>query len=130
MIKLATGILVMISAVLLRTEVGNGSPRVLVAPLIAGLAGGFLGSTTSLSGVSPPAIVLAREDIAPPKFLSTLALYFVFSSGITLAMLAVQGVLVRTALFPGRMLWLPGALLGNFLGTSLGGRSRNKPSVG
>jgi uncharacterized membrane protein YfcA len=121
-IKFATGILVIVAAaMLLRTGRGRAAPRSAVVPLLAGLAGGFLGSTTSLSGI-PPAIALAREEIEPSGFLSTLAVYFVFSSGIALALLAAQGVLVQAALFPAAALWLPGALFGNFLGVNLAGR--------
>ena len=122
-IAMATGFLAMGAAVMLlvQREGGRVVPTVPAIPLLAGMAGGFLGSTTSLSGI-PPAIALAREEMTPPRFLSTLAVYFVFSSATTIVLLATHGALVKAALFPATALWLPGALLGNFMGVNLGER--------
>lgn len=96
-------------------------PPIPGAPLVAGYLGGVLGATTSLNGI-PPAILLARDRTAPRTFQADLAVYFVCSNVIGLALLAQRGVLAPPALVPTALLWLPGALLGNALGTTLGGR--------
>ncbi len=121
-IKFATGVLVMIAALLLLRAVREKPPRpVPGAPLVAGLAGGFLGATTSLSGISP-ALLLARDKAAPESFQADLAVYFVASNAVGLTMFAADGTLVREALIPTALLWLPGALLGNFIGATLSTR--------
>lgn len=119
-IKFAAGLIVMISAIMLMRRSGTpGTSKIPGTTLLAGFAGGFLGSTTSLIGV-PPAIALTHEKTLPARFLGTLAAFFVVSGSIALTILAAQGALVYTALFPTAVLWLPGVLLGNFLGVSLG----------
>ncbi len=90
------------------------------APLVAGLLGGILGVTTSLNGV-PPAILLARDRLTPRAFQADLAVYFVASNTIALALLAVRGRFALAAL-PPLALWLPAALLGNIVGSTLGTR--------
>ena len=96
-------------------------PRIPGAPVVAGWLGGVLGATTSLNGI-PPAILLARDRSAPRSFQADLALYFVCSNAIGLALLAARGVFVGHALIPTALVWMPGALLGNAIGTALGGR--------
>ncbi len=96
-------------------------PRIPGAPIIAGWLGGVLGATTSLNGV-PPAILLARDRSSPRSFQADLAVYFAFSNTIGLLLLAARGVFVPRALIPTALIWIPGALLGNALGTTLGGR--------
>jgi uncharacterized membrane protein YfcA len=54
--------------------------------------------------------------------LADLALYFVASNAIGLAVLLVQGALDSDALFPAFVLWLPGSLVGNWAGTVIGPR--------
>lgn len=95
-------------------------PPIPGAPLVAGLLGGLLGVTTSLNGV-PPAILLARERLAPRAFQADLAVYFVASNAIALGLLAVRGRFVAAAL-PPLAVWLPVALLGNIVGGTLGMR--------
>lgn len=90
------------------------------ATLVAGLLGGILGVTTSLNGV-PPAILLARDRLAPRAFQADLAVYFIASNALALALLAVRGRFVTAAFLP-LVLWLPVALLGNIVGGSIGTR--------
>lgn len=126
-IKLAAGVTAMIAALLLARAVNSVPPApVAGAPLIAGLAGGFLGSTTSLSGI-PPALLLTHDRVDQSSFLADLALYFVASSGIALFLFALEGTLDFRALFPVSLLWLPGSLLGNFLGAVLAPRIPERP---
>ena len=121
-IKLAAGLLVMVLALALARSLTAAPPRpVPGAPLAAGFAGGFLGSTTSLNGVAP-VLLLARDQAAPRTFIADLALYFVASNAIALALLASEGSLADRALFPAALLWLPGSLAGNLAGSTLGPR--------
>src|ERR671918_2985392 len=121
-IKLGAGVVVMAAAVLLWRALTEPPPRELPgAPIAAGFAGGFLGAATSLNGVAP-VLLLARDKAAPRSMLADLALYFVASNAIGLAVLLVQGALDSDALFPAFVLWLPGSLVGNWAGTVIGPR--------
>jgi uncharacterized membrane protein YfcA len=119
-IKLGAGLVVMVSAVLLWRAVTEPPPRELPgATVAAGFAGGFLGAATSLNGVAP-VLLLARDKAAPRSVLADLALYFVASNAIGLAILLIEGGLESDALFPAFVLWLPGSLLANWAGTVIG----------
>ena len=121
-IKLGAGLVVMGAAVLLWRAVTAPPPRELPgAPVAAGFAGGFLGAATSLNGVAP-VLLLARDKAAPRSVLADLALYFVASNAIGLAILLAAGALESDALWPAFMLWLPGSLAGNWAGTVIGPR--------
>lgn len=121
-IKFSAGVLIMLSVLmLLRSVHAPPPPKIPAAPVAAGFAGGFLGTTTSLIGI-PPVLLLAHEKTAPVSFIADLAVYFVVSGTIALVLLATQGALVVQALFPVSLIWLPGAMLGNSLGTILGPR--------
>jgi uncharacterized membrane protein YfcA len=121
-IKLGAGLVVMAAAVLLWRALRAPPPRELPgAPLAAGFAGGFLGAATSLNGVAP-VLLLARDKAEPRSVLADLALYFVASNAIGLAVLAAAGAIESEALFPAFLLWLPGSLAGNWAGTVIGPR--------
>ncbi len=121
-IKLATGIAVLGLTVLVARAIDAPPPRALpAAPFAAGFAGGFLGSTTSLNGM-PAVLLLARDKVAPISFLADLAVYFVLSNAIALAVLKFGNALNMQALFPALILWLPGSLIGNQIGITLGTR--------
>jgi hypothetical protein len=118
-IKLAAGVIVMVAAVLLWWTASAPPPRpVPGAPVAAGFFGGLLGSATSLNGIAP-VLLLAREKAAPRSFLADLALYFVASNAIGLVILAAVGAFDTDALFPAFVVWLPGSLVANWLGTTL-----------
>lgn len=121
-IKLAAGLIVIVASVLLYRSVTAPPPRpVPGASFAAGLAGGFLGTATSLNGVAP-VLLLARDKAAPRSVMADLALYFVASTAIGLAILAVEGAIDTEALWPAFALWLPGSLIGNWAGTAIGPR--------
>jgi len=121
-IKLGAGIVVMAAALLLLRSLTAPPPRpVPGAPVAAGFAGGFLGTTTSLNGVAP-VLLLARDKAAPRSFIADLALYFVATNALALLLLLAEGALSRAALYPAFLLWLPGSLVGNWLGTVVGPR--------
>ncbi|MBA2383156.1 MAG: sulfite exporter TauE/SafE family protein, partial [Actinobacteria bacterium] len=88
------------------------------APVAAGFLGGLLGTSTSLLGI-PPALLLARQRIAAASFIADLAVYFVVSGTLGLAVLAAAGELEAEA---GRafLYWLPGVLVANAVGTTIG----------
>jgi uncharacterized protein len=121
-IKVAAGIITMIAAVLLARSVSAPPPpSVPGAPVVAGFFGGFLGAATSLNGVAP-VLLLARDKASPRSFLADLAMYFVVSNAIGLMILAAQGAIREDALSGAFLLWLPGSVIGNWLGTTLGPR--------
>lgn len=121
-IKLGAGLVVMVAAMLLWRAASAPPPRPLPgAPVAAGFAGGFLGSATSLNGVAP-VLLLARDKAAPRSVLADLALYFVASNAIGLAILLAEGALEADALFPAFLVWLPGSLAANWAGTAIGPR--------
>jgi uncharacterized protein len=119
-LQIAAGALVMLVALLLARDRGPASP-VPHGPALAGAAGGFLGTTTSLSGVAP-ALLLARERVTPRRAIANMAAYSVAVSLLVLGMLAAHGALVGEALVPAALLWLPAALAGTWAGTTLGSR--------
>ncbi len=121
-IKLATGVVVLVLTFLVARAIDAPAPRPLPgAPVAAGFAGGFLGSTTSLNGI-PAVLLLARDKVSPMSFLADLALYFVLSNAIALGVLKVGNALNTHALFPALVLWLPGSLIGNQIGILLAKR--------
>ena len=123
-VTIAVGLLIMAAAATLAyAERGPHTPVVAVpgATVAAGFLGGVLGTTTSLIGV-PPALLLAGKRLVASRFFADMAFYFVATSAIGLAVLAVDGDFdgsaARAFLF-----WLPGVLVGNIVGTTLGLRA-------
>ena len=121
-IKLAVGVIVMAVAVALAVLADRPPPPPLPGgEVAAGFLGGFLGTTASLNGV-PPVLLLAREQVRAASFFADLAVYAIASAGIGVALLALTGGVASDAFYPAFVVWLPGALAGNFLGTALGAR--------
>jgi uncharacterized membrane protein YfcA len=121
-IKRGIGFFVMGAVLILIGMARRPAPKPLPgAPLVAGLLGGFCGATSSLNGV-PPAVLLARDRVAPRTFQADLALYFVLSNLLTLALLGWHGAIDRGRIAPIAALWLPGALAGNLIGAQLSTR--------
>src|SRR3954452_12000116 len=122
-IRVAAGIATMGAAALLARSVSAPPPRRRIpgAAVVAGFLGGFLGASTSLNGVAP-VLLLARDKASPRSFLADLAMYFVGANAIGLAILAARHTIRTDALSPAFLVWLPGSLLGNWLGTTLGPR--------
>lgn len=118
-LKVAVGIVVALAAVALAlAERRPPRPRIRGLPVAAGFAGGLLGTTTSLTGI-PPALLLSRRRLPAPGFIADLAVYFVATAAIGLAVLAADGrfsVEASSAV----LWWLPGVLVANAIGTSAG----------
>lgn len=94
------------------------TPRIRGLNVVAGFLGGLLGTTTSLTGV-PPALLLARRRVAQRAFFADLAVYFIVSSAIGLALLEARGQFsgggARAFVW-----WLPVVLVANAAGTKAG----------
>jgi uncharacterized protein len=120
-IRTVAGVVVMGMAALLGRSARIGKPRrIRGGALVAGLASGVLATTTSLNG-APPALLLARERVPTRTFIADLAVYFVLSNTLALVVLAIASTVDPHALWEA-LAWLPGSLLGNHLGGSLGPR--------
>lgn len=116
-VKRFVGVAVVASAVGLAAT----SRRGLGAPtrprcITAGVIGGVLGTSTSLSGV-PPTLMLAKTEITRRSFIGVMAIYFVVSSACALALMAALGLLVPLGIVIAAI-WGPGAMLGNAIGLS------------
>jgi uncharacterized protein len=122
-IRMATGVLVIVASIGLiwSTSRPEPGPPIPGGTGIAGVVAGFLGATTSLSG-APVAIYLIRARLEPVRFLADMAAFFVGGNFLALSILLAGGALVSSALFPAALLWLPGALAGNLIGTAIGRR--------
>lgn len=118
-VKLVVGLIVALAAVALAwVDRHPPRPRIRGLNVVAGFAGGLLGTTTSLIGV-PPALLLARRRVATASFFADLALYFVATATIGLAVLAADGHFSGSAA-RAFLWWLPGVLVANAVGTTLG----------
>lgn len=122
-LKLVVGVAVALAAAALaladRRPLRRAIPGVSAA---AGFLGGLLGTTTSLIGV-PPALLLVRRRLPTETFFADLAVFFVATAAIGLAVLAVQGQFDEDAA-SAFLWWLPGVLVANMLGASAGVRAR------
>lgn len=121
-LEIGAGVVVVVIALLLARSEGSTPPTPIPGGAVAaGLAGGVMGATTSLSGVVP-ALLLAREERRPASFVGDMAAYFVVSCAILLAGLAIGGEISVEALYPASLVWLPVSLAGNLLGTIAGAK--------
>jgi uncharacterized protein len=118
-VKVTVGLLIMgAAAAIAYVDRHPPRPRFRGLLVVAGFLGGLLGTTTSLIGV-PPALLLARRRLAAMSFFADLAVYFVAASAIGLALLAERGHFDRDAARAFGW-WLPGVLVANAVGTTLG----------
>jgi uncharacterized membrane protein YfcA len=118
-LKVAVGIVIALAAATLAwADRHPPRPRIRGLTVVAGFTGGLLGTTTSLIGV-PPALLFTRRRLAAASFFADLAIYFIATAAIGLAILAadahVSGGAVRAFAW-----WLPGVLVANAIGTSVG----------
>lgn len=100
---------------------GEAQPVPRLASGAAGILGGFLGITTSMNG-PPPVILLSRQNAEPREFVADMAVYLIFSNGLALALIGLGGGLSADRVGLLLACWLPGAILGNALGLTYGGR--------
>ncbi|TYP87477.1 sulfite exporter TauE/SafE family protein [Blastococcus xanthinilyticus] len=121
----AGGVAVLVAGYLLlrppASRPAGAAPRSRLPAGGAGMLGGFLGITTSLNG-PPPVILLSRQQAVPRQFVADLAVYFVACNALALLLIGLTGDLAADRVGWLLACWLPGALIGNALGTALGGR--------
>jgi uncharacterized membrane protein YfcA len=118
-VKVTVGLLIMAAAAAIAyVDRHPPRPRLRGLLVVAGFLGGLLGTTTSLIGV-PPALLLTRRRLAAMSFFADLAVYFIAASAIGLALLAERGHFDRDAAHAFAW-WLPGVLVANAVGTTLG----------
>lgn len=121
-VKLAAGVIIMVAAAALAwAERHPPRPRIRGLTALAGFTGGLLGTTTSLIGV-PPGLLLARRRLAAESVFADLSVYFIVTAAIGLAVLAADGHFSGSAA-RAFVWWLPGVLVANAIGTSVGLRA-------
>lgn len=116
-LRLAVGVVVVFSALLLVREVRLPGAGTRWGPVVAGSASGALSTSTGLAA-PPIVLLLASRGLPKEEFRSTSALYFLFMSFVGL------GVLAFRSLIEGGEIWLslvlvPAAIVGKVLGTAL-----------
>jgi hypothetical protein len=115
-IRLAVGVVVVFSALLLLREVrlpGAGSRW---GPVVAGSASGALSTSTGLAG-PPIVLLLAARDLPKRAFRGTSALYFLAMSLAGLAVLFSRGLMEGEDV-PLAAILIPGAIVGKVIGTA------------
>ena len=118
-VRVAVGIVIAAAAVgLVWVDRQPPTPRVRGLNVVVGFFGGVLGTTTSLTGV-PPALLLTRRRLAQRAFFGDLAVYFIASSTIGLAILGAAGQFSGDGARAFAW-WFPGVLAANAVGTRTG----------
>lgn len=118
-LKVAVGIVIALAAASLAwADRHPPRPRIRGLTVVAGFTGGLLGTTTSLVG-APPALLFTRRRLATASFFADLSIYFIATSVIGLAILAADGHVSGDAVRAFAW-WLPGVLVANAIGTSVG----------
>jgi uncharacterized membrane protein YfcA len=115
-IRLAVGVVVVLSALLLLRDVrlpGAGSRW---GALVAGWTSGALSTSTGLAG-PPIVLLLAARDFPKHAFRGTSALYFLAMSLAGIVVLALRG-LVEGEHVPLAAVLIPAALIGKAIGTA------------
>ena len=115
-IRLAVGVVVVLSALLLVRDVRLPGADTRWGPVVAGSASGALSTSTGLAG-PPIVLLLASRDLPKRQFRGTSAFYFLLLSIVTLAILAARG-LVDAAEIPLAAALVPAAMVGKVIGTA------------
>jgi uncharacterized membrane protein YfcA len=115
-IRLAIGVIVVFSALLLLRDVrlpGAGSRW---GPLVAGSTSGALSTSTGLAG-PPIVLLLAARDLPKHAFRGTSALYFLAMSLVGIVVLSLRGLVEGGDLQLAAVL-IPAAIVGKAIGTA------------
>ena len=115
-IRLAIGVVVVFSALLLLRDVrlpGAGSRW---GPLVAGSTSGALSTSTGLAG-PPIVLLLAARDLPKRAFRGTSALYFLAMSLVGIVVLSLRGLVEGGDLQLAAVL-IPAAIVGKAIGTA------------
>jgi uncharacterized membrane protein YfcA len=116
-IRLAVGVVVVFSALLLVREVRLPGAGTRWGPVVAGSASGALSTSTGLAA-PPIVLLLASRGLQKAEFRSTSALYFLAMSVVGLAVLAGRGLIEAGEVSLGAVL-VPAAIVGKVMGTAL-----------
>ncbi|WP_166172806.1 sulfite exporter TauE/SafE family protein [Rubrobacter tropicus] len=116
-IRLAVGLVVVFSALLLVREVRLPGAGTRWGPVVAGSASGALSTSTGLAA-PPIVLLLASRRLPKAEFRSTSALYFLAMSLVGLVVLGGRGLIEAGEVSLGAVL-VPSALVGKVLGTAL-----------
>ena len=116
-IRLAVGVVVVLSALLLVREVRLPGAETRWGPVVAGSASGALSTSTGLAA-PPIVLLLASRGLPKEVFRSTSALYFLAMSVIGLIVLAGRG-LIEAGEISLSLVLVPAAIVGKVVGTAL-----------
>lgn len=116
-IRLAVGVVVVFSALLLVREVRLPGAETRWGPVAAGWASGALSTSTGLAA-PPIVLLLASRGLPKAEFRSTSALYFLAMSVVGLAVLAGRG-LIEGSEIQLSLILVPAAIVGKVIGTTL-----------
>ena len=116
-IRLAVGVVVVLSALLLLRDIRLPGAQSRWGTVVAGSTSGALSTSTGLAG-PPIVLLLASRDLPKHEFRGTSALYFLVMSLVGLAVLYFRGIFdVDQA--PLALALIPAAFLGKAIGTAL-----------
>ncbi len=116
-IRLAVGVVVAFSALLLIREVRLPGAETRWGPVVAGASSGALSTSTGLAA-PPIVLLLASRGLPKEEFRSTSALYFLAMSLVGLLVLAGRG-LIEGAEISLSLILVPAAIVGKTIGTAL-----------
>ena len=116
-IRLAVGVVVVFSALLLLRDIRLPGARSMWGIVVAGSTSGALSTATGLAG-PPIVLLLASRDLPKHDFRGTNALYFLVLSLIGLVVLYLRGIFVGDDV-PLVLTLIPAAFLGKVAGTAL-----------
>ena len=116
-IRLAVGVVVVLSALLLLRDIRLPGAQSRWGTVVAGSTSGALSTSTGLAG-PPIVLLLASRDLPKHEFRGSSALYFLVMSLVGLAVLYFRGIFdVDQA--PLALALIPAAFLGKAIGTAL-----------
>jgi uncharacterized protein len=116
-IRLAVGVIVVFSALLLVREVRLPGAETRWGPVVAGGTSGTLSTATGLAA-PPIVLLLASRGLPKAEFRSTSALYFLAMSVVGLGVLAFRG-LIGDGEITLSLVLVPAAIVGKILGTAM-----------
>jgi len=115
-IRLAVGVIVVLSALLLVRDVRLPGAGTRWGPVVAGSTSGALSTSTGLAG-PPIVLLLASRGLPKEEFRSTSALYFLAMSFVGLLVLAGRG-LIEGGEIGLALVLVPAAIVGKVVGTA------------
>lgn len=123
-IKLAVGIIVIVSAVAMNFGIKIHFKNEKVAYGLTGILSGILNGASSLSG--PPVILmLSNEGVEKSTFRKTLATYFLALNLFSIPMFVLNGM-VTTEVLSKSVILLPALIIGVLIGVGLGNKLPEK----